>query len=74
MYKYSPLEVWYLKEYGSAEQLDEYLSNVSPMRPYGYKSSGPKKPSKCHLSKEKKEALEAALAKIERDFGRRGKK
>lgn len=71
MCKYDPQEVAYLNEYGSQEQLDEYLSNCAPIRPYGYKAA-PKKPGKCHLSKEKRAALDAALAQIERDFRERG--
>lgn len=70
MYKYSPLEVWYQQHYGSDESLNEYLSNCEPLRPYGYKAA-PKKPGKCNLSKEKIAALDAALAQIERDFGKK---
>lgn len=68
MYKYSPLEVWYLTEYGSAGQLDEYLSNVAPFRPYGRRSAAQEKPREC----KKNAKWDAILDKIERDFRERG--
>ena len=70
MYKYSPLEVWYLTEYGSAGQLDEYLSNVAPFRPYGYSRipAAQEKPREC----KKNAKWDAILDKIERDFRERG--
>ena len=69
MYKYSPLEVWYLTEYGSARQLDEYLSNVAPFRPYGYRRpTAQEKPRECKRNAE----WDAILDKIERDFRERG--
>lgn len=76
MYKYSPLEVAYQKQFGSDRALQEYLDNCAPIRPYGYSYSAVKPAKKrkvdLHLSKEKQAALDAALAKIQRDFGKRG--
>lgn len=74
MYKYSPIEVAYQKQFGSDEALQEYLSNCEPFRLYGYSHAAPKKSRKCHLSKEKCAALDAALAQIDRDFRKKGAK
>ncbi|MGM9518455.1 MAG: hypothetical protein ACI3X3_07275 [Acidaminococcus sp.] len=75
MYKYSPLEVAYQKQFGSDRALREYLDNCAPIRPYGYSFStaapSPKGKFDLHLSKEKQAELDAALEKIQRDFGRR---
>lgn len=74
MYKYSPLEIAYQRQFGSDEALQEYISNCAPIRPYGYSTARKPRKRKCHLSKEKEAALDAVLAKIDRDFGKGSKK